>query len=75
MDAYIERFTQAFETALERSRRKGAIATDSDLPEVARYLTVTMIGISASIRANAPVEHTEATYQMVVQILDALKTA
>jgi len=72
VDHYFDRFTRAFEAALIRSRDEGAMADNVNIPDVAGYLTTCMVGISACIRANAPVEQIQATTNMVHRTLDSL---
>ena len=72
MAQYLDRFTSSFQRALQNARTEGEIAKDSDLAQVAGYLTTCMVGISASIRAEAPEEQIWATYEMVCATLEHL---
>lgn len=52
--AYLERLTRAFRRALETGARGGEIEEAADLDDLAAFLTTTLIGLAACIRANAP---------------------
>ncbi len=52
--AYLERLTQAFRHALSNAQQAGEIGLTVDLDEMARFLTTALIGVAASVRAEAP---------------------
>lgn len=70
--AYFERITQAFQHALGNAQQNGEIDETVDLDEFAGFLTTVLIGMAASIRAEAPPEQLWATYNVVTQVIDAL---
>ncbi len=68
--AYLERINRAFRHALENGRRGGDLDETADLDEMAACLTTLLIGVAASIRAEAPPEQLHATGRAVSSILD-----
>ena len=70
--AYLERITRAFRHALNNAQHSGKIDPAVDLDELAGFLTTTLIGVAASIRAEAPPTQLWATYRTVTGIVDAL---
>jgi TetR/AcrR family transcriptional repressor of nem operon len=52
--AYLARLTRAFHHALENGQRSGDIDANADIDELASFLTTSLIGIAACIRAEAP---------------------
>jgi hypothetical protein len=70
--AYLERFTRAFRHALGNARRLGEVGRDVDLDETAGFLTTALIGVAASIRAEAPPKQVWATSKVVARVLDEL---
>ena len=69
--AYFERLTAGFGRALENARRAGDIDADADLDELASFLTTTLIGVAACVRAEAPVEQVQAASRVATSVLDA----
>ena len=67
--AYLKRFTDAFHHALENAQDSGDIESSVDIDSMALFLTTSMIGISASIRAEAPPEQVWGTYEVISRIL------
>ena len=63
--AYLNRFTAAFRHALENGLESGDIQDSVNVDSMAQFLTTAMVGISASIRAEAPPEQIWATYEVV----------
>ena len=72
IDAYLERISQAFRHALNNARKGGEIDEKLDLEEMSGYLTTLMIGMAASIRAEAPPSQLWSTYSVVTSMLDTL---
>lgn len=70
--AYLERLTQAFRHALMNAQQTGEIDPYADLDAVAGFLTTSLIGMAASIRAKAPPAQLWATYKIVIGVVDAL---
>lgn len=73
--AYLERIKQAFRKALENGREAGDIAERVDLDELAGFLTTTLVGVAACIRAEAPSQQIHATAKVVTRILEAHRPA
>ena len=69
IDHYFQRITAAFLNALSLARQNGELHDSVDLDEIAEYLTTVMIGMSASIRAEAPAEQLWASYRVVDRLL------
>lgn len=63
--AYLDRITRAFRNALENGTRAGELVDTADLDELAAFLTTMLIGVAASIRAEAPSEQLHATSRAV----------
>ncbi|MDH3296204.1 MAG: TetR/AcrR family transcriptional regulator, partial [Acidimicrobiia bacterium] len=68
--AYFERLTRAFNNALENSRRQGDLVPSTDVDELAGFLTTALIGVAASIRAEAPPGQVRAACKLAVRTLD-----
>jgi TetR/AcrR family transcriptional repressor of nem operon len=73
--AYLDRITRAFRNALENGTRAGELAATADLDELAAFLTTMLIGVAASIRAEAPSEQLHATSRAVSTFLDLHRPA
>ncbi len=69
---YLERITHAFRHALANAQRLGDLGRAVDLDEVAAFLTTSLIGMAACIRAAAPSEQLWATSKVVTTVLEAL---
>ena len=67
--AYFERLTRAFRQALENARQAGEIDQGVDLDELASFLTTALIGVAASIRAEAPPEQVHAAARVATSML------
>ncbi len=72
---YFARLTRVFRNALGNAQETGDIDPSVDLDELARFLTTSMIGISACIRAEAPSDQVWATYNVVARMIDGLTSA
>ena len=68
--AYLDRINRAFRHALENGRRDGDLDEAADLDEMAAFLTTLLIGVAASIRAEAPTDQLVATSRAVSSILE-----
>lgn len=69
--AYFERLTRSFRHALGNARQAGEIDKDADLDELAAFFTMAIIGVAASIRAEAPPEQVRAACRVATSMLDA----
>lgn len=72
VSAYLERITQAFRQALGHAQQDGVIPTTVDLDEMAGFLTTALIGVAASVRAEAPPAQVWASYAVVVRMIEGL---
>lgn len=71
VDRYLDRLIRAFRHALENSRRAGEIDASVDVDELAAFFATTLIGVAASIRAEAPPKQVEAACRVATAVLDA----
>ena len=69
--AYLTRIETGFRHALGNAQRSGEMSEEADVSELAAFLTSVFIGVTASIRAEAPPEQLHATSKMVSTMLDA----
>jgi TetR/AcrR family transcriptional repressor of nem operon len=72
---YLARLTRAFRGALENGRDAGDISRAADLDELASYFTTMLIGVAASIRAEAPPNQIHAACRVATSTLDAHRPA
>ena len=72
---YLERINQAFRQALQNGQESGEINNEVDLDEMAGFLTTALIGVAASVRAEAPPAQVWASYHVISTMLDGLKHA
>ena len=70
--AYFERLTRAFRHALNNAQQGGEIDPTVDLDEMAGFLTTALIGIAASVRAEAPSAQLWAAYKVVTGVIEGL---
>lgn len=70
--AYLERLARAFKHVLKNAQQRGEISQGIDLDEMAGFFTTSLIGVAASIRAEAPPAQVWAAYRVVTQILEDL---
>ena len=72
VDHYFERIHKAFQNALDNAREQNALKDTVEIHETANFLTTLMIGMSASIRAEAPPEQLWASYRVTDRLLNSL---
>ena len=70
--AYLNRITGAFRQALKNAQTNGEISSKAKLDPIAGFLTTSLIGVAASIRAEAPPEQVWAAYEIVCKIVEDL---
>lgn len=73
--AYLERLTQAFRHVLNNAQQSGEISQTVDLDEMAGFFTTSLIGMAASIRAEAPPAQVRAAYNVVTRVVEGLSIA
>ena len=71
--AYLERISAAFRHTLANAVADGDIDGSADLDDLASFLTTSLIGIAASVRAKAPSEQVHAAARVAVASLDAYR--
>ncbi len=72
VDAYLERLTRAFQHALSNAQQGGEIDITVNLDEMAGFLTTALIGVAASVRAEAPPAQLWGAYQVVTNVVEGL---
>jgi TetR/AcrR family transcriptional repressor of nem operon len=69
--AYLQRITRGFRQALANAEATGHLAPGQDLDALAGFLTTTLIGVAASVRAEAPPEQVYAATRVAMGALGA----
>ena len=69
VDAYLARLTKGFRNALENARNDRDVAEDADLDDLAAFLTMSVVGISALLRAKATPEQMYAASRGATSVL------
>ena len=75
VDAYLERLTNGFRRALENARADGDLAGGADMDDLAAFFAMSVVGISALIRAKAPASQVYAAGRAIVAPLNQSKVA
>ncbi|MEL7206881.1 MAG: TetR/AcrR family transcriptional regulator [Actinomycetota bacterium] len=70
VDRYLARITAAFANALGNAERAGELRASTDVETLARFLTTSLVGVAASIRAEAEPAQLHATSAVIATILD-----
>jgi TetR/AcrR family transcriptional repressor of nem operon len=68
--AYLSRINSAFRNALANAQLAGDLDTGVDIDELAGFFTTALIGVAASIRAEAPPEQLHAASRVATSVLD-----
>ena len=71
VSAYLERLTAAFRHALDNGRAAGEIDPSADLDELAAFFTMSLIGVAALIRAEAPPAEVRAACRVATGMLES----
>ena len=69
--AYLDRVKAAFRNALENTRAAGNLAPQIDLDDMAAFLTMSLVGVSALIRAKAASTDVYAAARLATRALTA----
>lgn len=69
--AYLDRLTRAFRHALENAQQAGDVHASANIDELAAYFTTALIGVAASVRAEASPEQLHAAARVATSVLDA----
>ena len=70
VDGYLARVAAAFRHALGRARAAGTLADTADVDQLAHFFTMSLVGMAALVRAEAPVEQTWAAARVVGTVVD-----
>ena len=62
-------------SALTNAQSEGQLADDADLDELAAFFTMALIGVAASIRAEASPQQLRAAASVATSVLDAHRPA
>ena len=71
VDAYLERLTKGFRNALENARAAGDVGETADLDDLAAFFAMSVVGISALLRAKATPEQMYAASRGITSVLQA----
>jgi TetR/AcrR family transcriptional repressor of nem operon len=71
VEGYLSRIRSAFVGALQQAKEAGDLEADADVGELAGFLTTALVGVAASIRAEAPSAQLHATSRVVDALLVA----
>lgn len=69
VDAYLKRLTKGFHNAVVNAMRDGDVDASADPDDLAAYLAMSVVGISALLRAKAPTEQMYAASRGVLSFL------
>lgn len=70
VDAYLERLTKGFRTAVANAMREGDVDKDANLDDLAAFLAMSVVGISALLRAKAPKDQMYAASRGALSFLN-----
>jgi TetR/AcrR family transcriptional repressor of nem operon len=70
VDGYLHRLDRAFRNALGNAQRGGDLSAAADIGELAAYFTTALIGVAASIRAEASPDQVHAACRVATSVLD-----
>lgn len=70
VDAYLTRLTRAFRHALDNALAAGDLGPSVDLEELAAFFTMSLIGVAAIVRAEAPPQLVWAACRVATSVLD-----
>ena len=75
VDAYLDRLKAGFTRALSNAREAGEVKEGTNLDEMAALLAMSVVGVSALIRAKASAEDVHAATRAISNLLDLVKPA
>jgi TetR/AcrR family transcriptional repressor of nem operon len=70
VDAYLDRLTKGFRNALENAHADGDVSVLADLDDLAAFLVMSVLGISAMLRAKATPEQMYAASRGVMNVFN-----
>ncbi len=71
VDAYFDRLTTAFRSALKAGQRTGDISDSADIDDLAAFFTMALIGIATLAKGRAKPDQIDAACRVAITILDA----
>ena len=71
VDAYFQRLTTAFRSALETGRRHGEVSGDADLDDLAAFFTMALVGIATLAKGRAAPDQIHAATRVALAVLDS----
>lgn len=75
VEAYIDRVTAAFRSALSNGQQRGEVSVESNIEDLAAYFMTALIGFAACVRAQASPEQMHAACRVTVGVLEGAMTA
>ena len=69
VDAYMARLNRGFRNALENARADNEVSDKTNLDDLAAFFTMSIVGISALLRANATPEQMHAASRGATSVL------
>jgi TetR/AcrR family transcriptional repressor of nem operon len=72
VNQYLKRIAAAFRSALDNAKQNGEIDTSINLDTLAGFFTTLLLGIAASVRAEAAPDQVWAAYEVVLTTVDGL---
>ena len=70
VESYFQRLTRAFRHALDNAHQAGNLAPETDLDDLASFLTMSLIGVAAMVRAKAAPQLVRAACRVTTDVLD-----
>ena len=75
VDAYLARLTRAFRHTLDNAHRADELNSAVDLEELSSFFTMSLVGVAAIIRAEAPPPLVQAACRVATSVLDCQAAA
>jgi len=73
VDAYFERLTQAFRSALETAQAAGEINASANIKDLAAFLTMALVGIATLAKGRASPDQIHAACRVALSVLGDLE--
>ncbi len=71
--AYLDRISRAFRQTLTNAVNDGDLTASADVDELAAFLTTSLVGVAASVRAKAPSAQVRAAAKVAASAVDAYR--
>lgn len=75
VDAYFDRLTTAFRSALAAGQQAGEIGTTTDIDDLAAFFTMALVGIATLAKGRADPDQIHAACRVAIATLDANRPA